>query len=50
MPAPPRKGESKEAFLSRCFAHFANKEKGTSKEKSAAICYSMWERKNKGKK
>lgn len=47
MPSPPKKGENKEAFMSRCYSHFAKKEKGTTKEKVGAICNSMWERKGK---
>jgi hypothetical protein len=48
MPVPPKKGESKEEFISRCISYYAKKEPDVNKKQRAAICYNMWE--NKGKK
>lgn len=44
MPSPPRKGESKDAFISRCIRYIVKNE-GKSEKKASAICYSMWRRK-----
>lgn len=44
MPVPPRKGESKDAFINRCIRYIVKNE-GKSETQAAAICYSMWRRK-----
>lgn len=49
MPEKPRKGESRESFMSRCYSYFSKNEKGTSREKIGAVCNSMWERRGKKK-
>jgi len=42
MPAPPKPGESKTTFLSRCMEYMHTNEKGKPDAQKAAICYSMW--------
>lgn len=43
MPDPPRIGEQKNKFISRCINHIVTKER-KSQDEAAAICYSMWKR------
>lgn len=47
----PKKGESKEQFISRCIAYLVGKE-GKDQAQATAICYSLWEQyqKNRRKK
>lgn len=47
MPTPPRDGETKEEFMSRCMSVMKNEDKP--QEQKIAICFSMW-RKKDGKK
>ena len=49
MPSPPRKGESKESFMNRCFSYMEKHKEGKPGQ-GAAICYSMWRNRNKTKK
>lgn len=44
MPSP-KKGESKDDFISRCisYMHDNEDEKYPSDDQKAAVCYSMWE-------
>jgi len=46
MPAPPRKGEARQAFISRCISHMRSKE-GRDVKQAAAICFDMWRRKDR---
>lgn len=45
MPEPKR-GESREGFISRCIAHLISKE-GKEKKEAAGQCYGMWDNKKK---
>lgn len=47
MPAPPRKGESKDKFISRAIAYLIRE--GKKPEQAAAIAHSMWRTKHGGK-
>ena len=51
MPAPPKPGESKDEFMSRCMAYMAENESDRPRDQRAAICNSMWDRnESKGEK
>lgn len=41
MPAPPQKGESKEAFIGRCIPYLIEHE-DKNQEQAAGQCYGMW--------
>lgn len=43
----PRKGESKNEYLSRCFNDAHMKKTVPNKKKRKAICYKYWNNKNK---
>jgi len=43
MPTPPKKGESKDKFISRCISYIVKKE-GKPQKQAIAICNSMWRR------
>lgn len=45
MPAPPKKGESKDKFISRCISYIVKNE-GKPRNQAVAICNSMWRRRN----
>jgi len=50
MPVPtPRKGEEKQAFISRCMGDSVMV-KEYEQEQRAAICYSQWKRSKKSSK
>ena len=51
MPAPPKPGESKDKFISRCISYMNKNEAGKypDPKQRAAICYSMWKNKDKKK-
>ena len=44
MPSPPRKGEAKEDFISRCVSEIAKEEPEREPQQRLAICHSMWMR------
>jgi len=44
MPTPPRKGESKDKFISRCISYIVKKE-GKPQKQAVAICHNMWRNK-----
>ncbi len=44
MPTPPREGESKQVFISRCLSYMAKHESDKPLDQRQAICFSMWER------
>jgi predicted DNA-binding protein (MmcQ/YjbR family) len=45
MPTPPRKGESKKDWLSRCASSPASQQEFPDIKQRMAYCYSVWERK-----
>ena len=44
MPEKPRKGESKDKFISRCISYIVKKE-GKPQKQAVAICHNMWRNK-----
>ena len=46
MPEPPRKGESKSAFVGRCISYLIKNE-GKTQKQAAWQCYGMWEQSKK---
>ena len=47
MPAPPRKDESKDAFMGRAIAYMVKE--GRAQAQAIAMAYSMWAKKHKKK-
>ena len=45
MPEPPRKGEPRDAFISRCISHLIKNEDKT-QEQASGQCYDMWRQKH----
>lgn len=41
MPTPPRKGESTDAFISRCHAYMAEHHSEMKPEQRSGFCYGM---------
>jgi hypothetical protein len=48
MPAPPRSGESKSAFIGRCVKYLIGE--GKSQDQALGQCYGMWRQKHPGDK
>ena len=47
MPEPPKQGENRQEFVSRCIAHYVGKE-NKSQSQASAICFDTWRRYKKG--
>uniref|UniRef100_A0A6M3J4I6 Uncharacterized protein n=1 Tax=viral metagenome TaxID=1070528 RepID=A0A6M3J4I6_9ZZZZ len=41
MPAPPKKGETQNSFISRCISYMIENENKTQSQ-AAGFCYGMW--------
>ena len=48
MPQPPKQGESKQAFISRCIAYLIENE-GKTQDQAAGQCYGMWDNRKRRK-
>ena len=46
----PKKGETKQEYVSRCVIHLAKKGEGKNNDQRVAICYSLWDQHKGGKK
>lgn len=42
MPTPPKRGETKEKFMSRCMRYHAKEKPDMGRDQAAAICNRMW--------
>jgi hypothetical protein len=42
MPTPPKEGETREQFVSRCMSFMHKEKSDRPKPQQVAICFSMW--------